>query len=99
MGAIQIQSTTTTGAGAAYPCEPSRKTFQVTAVGTGTVTCSVDIEVSNNNNNWLKLATVALNGATPQTDGFTADAPWAFYRANPTSITAGSPTITTTMGF
>lgn len=97
MSAFQILSATVTGPGASFPVETKGATFQVTAVGTGTVTCSVDIEVSNNNTNWLKLATVALNGATPKSDGFATLAPWGFVRANPTSITAGSPTITVTM--
>ena len=60
----------------------AKRTYQAYVSGTGAVSATVDIEVSNNNLDFLVLGTMTMSGTTRATDGFVADAPWAFARAN-----------------
>lgn len=72
----------------------AKRTYQATVVGTGAVAASVDIEVSNNGTDFLLLGSISPTGTTRATDGFTSDAPWAFARANVTSISGTEATVT-----
>lgn len=69
-----------------------RNTFQAVANGTGTLDATVVIEVSNDTTAWLTLGTITLSGTDGTSDGFAADAPWAFVRARCTVFTQSSGT-------
>jgi len=84
-----LTNATTTGAGAALPVRyANRMTFQAfgtTTAGAGAAT--IKIQVSNNGANWLDLGTISLTlSTTSSSDGFAAEAPWQFARANVTAI-------------
>lgn len=93
-----IQAQTTTGAGQGLSNRGAARTFQAVVYGSGEVTATVDIEVSNNKEDWLTLATLPLSGTTRATDGFAADAPWAFVRANVTAISGTGAAVDAILG-
>ena len=79
-----------TGASSTFgPTKAGEKTFQATVTGTGAVTATVLVQVSNNPSvlGWITLGTITLSGTTTATDGFAADAGWAYYRGNVTAVT------------
>jgi len=65
-----------------------RITFQAygtTTAGAGAAT--IKIQVSNNETDWLDLGTISLTLATTSSsDGFAAEAPWQYVRANVTAL-------------
>lgn len=63
------------------------RTFGAGLVGGGSAT--VKIQASNDNLSWLDLATISLN-ATTTSEGFAAEVPWVWVRANATAVTTGS---------
>lgn len=95
-GPQTIFSSSSTGAGSWYRLHPAVRnvTFQCLQAGSSvgvTVGSTVYIEVSNDGVNALatKPATIAFNGASPQSDGFTMDAHYEYVRANLNSLTTG----------
>lgn len=78
----------------------SLTTFQaIGSTSTGTGAATVNIEVSNNGVNWLTYGTITLTlGITESTDGLVLAAPWAFVRANASSITGTTGNIVILMG-
>ena len=91
-----------TGAGASivldapsYLANSSAKmAFQAVLSGTGALTATVLVQVSNDAINWMTLGTITLSGTTLTSDGFTAEAPWAYVRGNVTAISGTGATIT-----
>lgn len=79
--------------------QTSKMTFQaVGAVSASTGSVSVAVQVSNDNTNWLTLGTITLTLSTSDsTDGFAADAAWAFVRGNVTSISGTDAEVTLLM--
>ena len=85
------------GPSASSPFSGGRSTFQAFLSNTTTPTALVNIEVSNNDVAWEILGTLTLSGAN-DSDGLSADAPWAFVRANVTSISGTSAAVTLLWG-
>jgi hypothetical protein len=78
----------------------STKTFQAvgsTTAGTGSGV--VVIEVSNDGATFLSAGTITLTlGTTATTDGFALAAPWAYVRANCTSVSGTGAKVKVLMG-
>jgi hypothetical protein len=96
---IIMKNKTTTGAGGWVKAAADIGrgiSFQAVIEGTGAVTSTVDIEVSNDGVNAIDTVagTISLSGTTTHNDGFTADAPWAYWRANITAISGTSAAVT-----
>lgn len=89
---LLLNAVSALGAGTAYQPGPKPWTVQATLGTTGVTTATVVIEVSNDLVGWLSLATITLSGSNA-TDGFANQAPWAYVRANVTSL--GTPGTTT----
>lgn len=87
-----------TGAGAGFQPSEKKRTFQAVVTGTGAVSATVLIQVSNDGTNWEELATIALAGTTSDSAGFASDAPWAYVRANVTTISGTDAAVTVKMG-
>ncbi len=84
-----LTNATATGAGSHIRMRFSdRITFQAygtTTAGAGAAT--IKIQVSNNETDWLDLGTISLTlSTTSSSDGFAAEAPWQYVRANVTAI-------------
>jgi len=90
---VLLGAAAATGAGSPADMEET-VTFQATNDASGTTTV-VDIEVSNDGVQWIVMGTISL-AANNETDGFVSSAPWKLVRANVTTRTAG--TVTVTMG-
>ena len=93
----------TSGISLPYPLgttNDSMATFQTigkTSSGTGSAT--IVIEVSINGINWLTFGTITLVLGTAEiSDGLVIAAPWAYARANCTSITGTGGKVTVLMG-
>ncbi len=91
-----ILNSSSTGPGSWYRVHPSIRniTFQTLQTGSSvgvTVASTSYIEVSNDGTNALatKAATIAFNGGSPQSDGFSLDAHYEYVRANINSISTG----------
>ncbi len=101
-----LTAATTTGPGTAFTFDRplgagitrSKATFQGVVTGTGSVTATVLVEVSNDKTNWLTLGTITLSGTTTASDGFAADAPWAWVRGNVTALTGTGAAVALTQG-
>ncbi len=93
-----LNGKTATGAGERHTPAKGYNTYQangLTSAGAGAAT--IDIEVSNNGVNWEVLATITLTlGTTSTSDGFSADAPWAYIRGNVTAISGTDATVSLT---
>lgn len=96
-GPQTLLNSSSTGPGSWFRLHPSVRnvTFQATLTGSSvgvTVGTTLYVEASNDGVNALatKLATIAFNGASPQSDGFTLDAHYEYVRFNTNSITTGS---------
>lgn len=96
-----------TGAGvtknnAAYQVDGSGNpmTFQASGATTnGAGAATIVIQVSNDGSNWLTLGTISLTlSTTSSSDGFAADAPWAYIRANITALSGTGAAVTVIMG-
>lgn len=99
--AVQILSgATATGAGEVHDPVGAKMAFQAIGVtSSGAGASDVLIEASLDGSNWVTLATISLTLSTTATsDGFVADAPWAFIRANVNSISGTGATIDVWMG-
>lgn len=95
-GPQTIFSSSSTGAGSWYRLHPQVRnvTFHALQVGSSVgvvVGSTIWVEVSNDGINPLatKPGTVAFNGASPQSDGFTMDAHYEYVRANLNASTTG----------
>jgi hypothetical protein len=96
---IDSSAIVTTGAGVYAPnVQEFARTFQAVVSGTGAVTASLTIDASLDNVNFITIGRIDLTGTTSATDGFSAYANWAFYRANLTAITGTSALVTVLMG-
>ncbi len=97
---LLLDAKTTTGAGSTFPFPSGRATLQaVGSVSASTGSVAVDIQVSNDGVNWLTLGTITLSLTTSESsDGFAADAPWSFVRANVTSISGTDAEVSVFMG-
>ncbi len=102
MRTITIQALRgTTGAGDSVEMVPAGRdgleresylrSFQATLVGGGSAT--VVIQASLDETGWVDLATITLAAATPS-DGFAAEVPWRFVRANITAVATGKVVVT-----
>ena len=95
-----IDAKTTTGAGISIFKDAPITTFQASGTtsaggGTGVIT----IEVSNDGSNWLTLGTISLTlSTTASSDGFVANAPWKFVRANVTTLSGTGASVSALMG-
>lgn len=78
----------------------TKMTFQaigVVSASTGAV--SIAVQVSNDNINFITLGTITLSLTTSESsDGFAADAAWAFVRGNVTSISGTGAAVSLLMG-
>lgn len=95
-GPQTIFNSSALGGGSWYRLHPQVRnvTFQALQVGSSVgvvVGSTIYIEVSNDGINALatKAGTIAFNGASPQSDGFTLDAHYEYVRANLNSATTG----------
>lgn len=96
-GPQTILNSSSTGSGSWYRLHPNVRnvTFQALLPGSSvgvTVGSTIFIEGSNDGVNAIasKLGTIAFNGGSPQSDGFTIDAHWEYVRATINSITTAS---------
>lgn len=96
-GVQSMLNSSSTGPGSWYRVHPQVRniTFQATITGSSvgvTVSSTIYVEGSNDGSNAVgtKLATIALSGGSPQSDGFTLDAHWEYVRFNTNSISTGS---------
>lgn len=101
---VTILESTSTGPGEWYRVHPNRGklTFQIIQTGTSvgaTVASTVLVQASNDGVNPLlttagstvdALATVVLNGGSPQSAGFAIDAAWEWVRINVNSLSTGT---------
>lgn len=90
---------TQTGTAIALPS--GRATFQAVANGSsGAFAATVAIMVSLDNTSFVQLGTITLSGTatTADNDGFAADAPWAFVRADVSGFSGTGGTCTVSMG-
>ncbi len=99
-GPQTILNSSSTGSGSWYRLHPSVRnvTFQALQPGSSvgvTVGSTIYVEVSNDGVNALatKAGTIAFNGASPQSDGFTMDAHFEYVRATINSVTTTSSAI------
>lgn len=75
------------------------KAFHAYLSGTGAVSATVKIEVSNLDpasyaSSWVTAATFTLSGTGVVTDGFTAEGPFGYWRANVTAISGTGAAVT-----
>lgn len=99
-GPQTILTSSSTGSGSWYRLHPQVRnvTFQCLQAGSSvgvTVGSTTFIEVSNDGINALvtKPGTIAFNGASPQSDGFTLDAHYEYVRATLNSLTTGTVSV------
>lgn len=93
-GKVLLNAVSVATTGAATPHSGIYKTFQATNNGSGTTTV-VDILVSNDGTQWITMGTINLS-SNDETDGFASNASWKLVKADATTVTAG--TVTVTMG-
>lgn len=93
------------GATVSAPGVPVGSTVSAVAnAGSATIsnnaTATATIQADFFANNWCAtvMGTITLSGTTTSTDGFTTMAPWRYVRANVTSITGTSATVSAAMG-
>jgi opacity protein-like surface antigen len=96
-----LSAATATGAGAAFDNPQARKTYQVSgATGSGTGTSVIAIEGSNNATNWDTVVTTTLALTTVTSSvGMSSDDRYAYTRANVTSISGTTATLTVTRSY
>lgn len=86
--------------GTTYPVGMRGRTLQAvltTSAGNGSAT--VIVEVSNDGTNFVTAGTITFaSAASPQTDGFTILAPWAFIRGRCTAIAGTNASLAVLMG-
>lgn len=97
-----LDAVSATGAGPAVSASGTvefARTFQLIVSGANPVSGTCEIQVSNDGENWIPtpLGTITVSGTGTQTDGFTSNANWGFYRANLTALGVGD-TATLIMG-
>lgn len=92
---VLLDAVAATGAGDLKVMDTTNATFQATNSASSTGATVVDIEVSNDNAGWIVLGTITLSGAN-DTYGIASSASWKHARANVTTWTDG--TVTVTMG-
>jgi hypothetical protein len=95
-----LTNATATGASAAFQVRyANRMTFQASGTTTaGAGAATVKIQVSNDGANWLDLGTISLTlSTTSSSDGFAAEAPWQFVRANITAISGTGASVNVQM--
>lgn len=98
-----LSGATTTGAGSTFDSPSADKTYQVygsTQAGTGTA--AVTIEGSNDGTRWntVVTTTVAMTSATLAVSaGVTATDRYAYTRANVTTLSGSTPTVTVTRSY
>ena len=94
-----LNAATATGAGLAYAMG-GKRTFQASGLTTaGAGAATIKIQVSNDASNWLDLGTISLTlSSSSSSDGFAADAPWGYVRANLTAISGTNAAVTVRMG-
>lgn len=96
-GPQTILNSSSSGPGAWYRLHPNIRNVTIQALQQGssvgvTVGSTIYVEGSNDGINPIatKLGTIAFNGASPQSDGFTLDAHWEYIRFNTNSLTTGT---------
>lgn len=98
---VQILSAATaTGAGEVHRPNGAKMTFQAIGVtSSGAGSSDVLIQASLDNSNWVTLATISLTlSTTASSDGFAANAPWEYIRANVSTLSGTGATIDVWMG-
>lgn len=96
-----IENASAPGQGLKYPMSRKASFQAVLDANNGVLmNATVDIEVSNDGTNFVTLGTIKLSGTggTPETDGFTSDAPWAYVRGNVTAISGTGANVSLYMG-
>lgn len=80
--------------GNAYYKDAPKAAIQCSVIGTGAVTGTFTIQVSNDGTNWCATpaGTITLSGTSPQSDGFTTDAPWKYLRVVVSNLTGTGAT-------
>jgi hypothetical protein len=103
---ILLNAATTTGAGPAWQERDTipkytygYRSFQAKgSVASSTGAATVEIQVSQDGTNYITLGTITLSLTTAESsDGFAAANSWEHYRANLTSITGSTATVTVYM--
>lgn len=70
------------------PADSGKKTFQASVTGTGLVTATVVVQASHmpTVHGWVDLGTITLARTTQDTDGFTSESSWPYFRGKVTAI-------------
>lgn len=97
-GQLVSAVTTVSTSTAAGPANEGWKSFHAVLTGSGAISCTAKIQVSNDNTNFIDLATITLSGTTAVSDGFSGEAPWAYYRVDVTAISGTAASLTVTVG-
>lgn len=98
-----LSGASATGAGSSYDNPQATKTYQAIAKTTsGTGTAVITIQGSNDNENWdaTPVGSISLTLTTTYTsDSFTSNDRYAWVRANVTTLTGNTPTVTVTRSY
>ena len=101
--AVILSGASATGAGSAYDNPPGDKTYQAYgSLAAGTGTAAISIEGSNDGTHWdtVTTTTLSLTSATLAVSaGMTATDRYAYSRANITSLSGSTPTISVTRSY
>ena len=94
-----LTDATATGPGTSNTLAGPATVQAVGLVSSATGQAVIDIEVSNNGVNWITHDTITLTLSTPEASaGIEIDAPWAFIRANVTSISGTGAEVSVFLG-
>jgi len=98
-----LSGATTTGAGSAFDNPSADKTYQAYgSLAAGTGTAAISIQGSNDGTRWDTVATttLSLTSATLAVSaGMTTTDRYAYSRANITSLSGSTPTVTVTRSY
>jgi hypothetical protein len=102
---VLLSLATTTSTGLPVSMYPVDKTFELcgtTSAGAGSAIASIEVsdEASAGASGWIKLGTITLVlGTSSICDGFATPSRWKFYRANLTTLSGTTATVTATAGY
>lgn len=97
---VILDAATATGAGVVHRPWGHRRTYEAqgtTSAGAGAAV--IVIQVCNDGSSWKTLGTFSLTlGTTSTTDGFASSAAWKYVRANVSSISGTTATVSVYLG-
>lgn len=98
---VLLDNVAATQFGAPFYTQAFNKVIEATLDSTPSTTCGATIEIYGNTRNdnvgGVLLATITLNGTTPQRDGFAFDAPWPYIYARLQAISGANARVVVDM--